>query len=82
MAKSETIVGEISYYPSGEADAKYSDIEDMIEIMRDGDSEVVEFRVNPSLSRKGDDQLYIRIPAQVLMAALVKVMLDIPKREG
>jgi len=77
MALSETIVGELTYYKDhhSDKDPEYTGRESMIEIMRDGDSDVIEIAMEPDAQSKTVDRIYCRIPADVLMAALTKVLL-------
>lgn len=79
---SESIVGKYTYFPDAdEGESRYSEAADVVEIMRDRDSEEIEIRLNPGLNKgPGEDSLYIKMDAQALMAALVKVMLDLPER--
>jgi hypothetical protein len=84
MATSEPMAAKLTYFPDEESDdTKYSDADDIVRVMRDGDSEVIEFKIEPGLnkSKSARDALYVRIPAQILMAALTKVMLDLSERD-
>lgn len=53
MALSTTIVGELTYYKdnNSDKDPEYSGRESMVEIMRDGDSDVIEIALEPDAQR-------------------------------
>jgi hypothetical protein len=71
-----SVIAETTYWKAVEdSDAVYTGREEILEVMRDPNSGIIEFAISPDAQAKTVDRLYIRVPAQVLMAALTNVML-------
>ncbi len=71
------IAVETTYWKDSEADsdAEYQGRPELMEIIRSGNEEVIEFAIQPDAQAKTNDRLYIRVPALALMDALTRVMI-------
>lgn len=72
-----SVIAETSYWKDNNSDSEeYTGRQEILDIMRDSDSEVIELGISPDAQSKTVDRFYIRIPAHVLMAALTNVLMN------